>query len=135
MQRSFIYLLFIITVLSGCAGNRSKLDASFELAGRNKNELQKVISYFEKSGDPLKAKAAVFLIENLPFHRTYKKNGAFDSCFDKIKQVTGSNLSGRRTYFESLMRDTKNRSGAHQPWSNTEIIKVVNADFLINNIN
>ncbi|HEX6429943.1 MAG TPA: hypothetical protein VF008_19750 [Niastella sp.] len=136
MQCSFFYLFLIITMLSGCAANQSKLAISYELAGRNKNELQKVIAYFEKSGDPLKSKAAIFLIENLPFHRTYKINRTFDNCFDKINQApvdTGGN--DRRKYFESLLRAVKNPSNAQQQWSSTEIVKGVKADFLINNIN
>jgi hypothetical protein len=136
MQRSFFYLLSIITVFSGCAANQSKLDVSFELAGRNKKELQKVISYFEKSGDPLKAKAAIFLIENLPYHRTYKINRAFDNCFDNVNKLPADTSGNdRRKYFESLLRAVKNSSNTPQQWSSTEIVKAVNADFLINNIN
>jgi hypothetical protein len=37
-------------------------------AGKNRIELEKVISYFKKSGDPLKLKAAYFLIENMDIH-------------------------------------------------------------------
>ncbi|MBO9203840.1 MULTISPECIES: hypothetical protein [Niastella] len=136
MQRSLFYLLSIITILSGCATNQTKLEISFELAGRNKKELQKVISYFEKSKDPLKAKAAVFLIENLPYHKTFKINRAFNNCFDNINQAAvDSSGNDRRKYFESLLKAVKNRPNSPQQWSSTEMVKAVNADFLINNIN
>ena len=47
------------------------LDQSLELAGDNRQELEKVLTYFEDDEDPLKYEAACFLIENMPYHGTF----------------------------------------------------------------
>ena len=47
------------------------LNQSLELAGDNRQELEKVLTYFEDDKDPLKYEAACFLIENMPYHGTF----------------------------------------------------------------
>ena len=49
------------------------LDSAFEQAGVNRGEMEKVLEYFRNDPDTLKYSAAVFLIENMPYH--YNHNG------------------------------------------------------------
>lgn len=55
----------LVSVLISCHTN-SKLDQALSLAGENRSELEKGLEYYKKDSDPLKLKAAIFLIENMP---------------------------------------------------------------------
>lgn len=58
-----VTLLFLI-VITGCDSS-SALDRALDMAGDNRIELEKVLDHFKD--DSLKYKAAVFLIENMPY--------------------------------------------------------------------
>jgi len=48
------------------------LENALELAGRNRIEIEKVLTHYRKNPiDSLKYKAAIFLIENMPGHYSY----------------------------------------------------------------
>ena len=66
---SKITAMIVITIsLMSC---NDVLDRSLELAGDNRQELEKVLAYFEDDEDPLKYESACFLIENMPYHGTF----------------------------------------------------------------
>ena len=58
-----VTLVFLI-VITGCDSS-SALDRALDMAGDNRIELEKVLEHFKD--DSLKYKAAVFLIENMPY--------------------------------------------------------------------
>ena len=61
--------MILVVSLMSCIND--VLDQSLEQAGNNRQELQKVLTYFEDDEDPLKYEAACFLIENMPYHGTF----------------------------------------------------------------
>ena len=69
-------ILIISLVFVSCGAKKERitpLNAALELAGKNSNELKKVLSrYAQNTGDSLKYKAACFLIENMPWHSYYE---------------------------------------------------------------
>lgn len=65
--KAIVAMVLVVTLLS-C---NNTLDQSMELAGDNRQELEKVLAYFEDDEDPLKYEAACFLIENMPYHGTF----------------------------------------------------------------
>jgi hypothetical protein len=59
-------------VFTGCASYPDSLKSNFQLAGKNNNELKKVIRYYSVyRADSLKRKAAIFLIGNMDAHESY----------------------------------------------------------------
>lgn len=65
-------ITFLLFILVGCASYSDSLKSNFQLAGKNKSELKKVIHHYSvHSTDSLKIKAAIFLIENMDAHMSY----------------------------------------------------------------
>ena len=61
------------------------LDSALDQAGSNIEEMEKVLEHFKDDPDTLKYSAAVFLIENMPYHYTQDGKGLYSvdsaSCF------------------------------------------------------
>ncbi|MRX70064.1 hypothetical protein SAMN06265349_10799 [Flavobacterium resistens] len=72
-------------LLVSCNKHSSKIETVLDNAGDNKEELQKVLTYYKNdSADSLKYKAAVFLIESMDGHSSYKILPGFEGAFNKI---------------------------------------------------
>ena len=75
-------ILLLLSFLSSC---NPQLDAALEQAGSNRDEMEKVLAHFKDDPDTLKYSAAVFLIENMPYHYTQDGKGLYSvdsaSCF------------------------------------------------------
>ncbi len=73
MKKSFLFYLIFLP-LAGFPLSNLPLPAAVRLAlikaGKNKGELEKVISHYKKTGEPQKLKAAYFLIENMDAHNS-----------------------------------------------------------------
>ena len=90
MKTNTIKSLFLILLLSSLFSchKKSNLEQALEFAGENRVELEKVLTHYsQNTDDSLKYRAAVFLIENMPWHYSY--GGEYiesyvrriDSCF------------------------------------------------------
>lgn len=139
-----IFFLFLVCAVGISCKKQypSDIQESLELAGDNKNELEKVISHYEENkNDSLKLKAALFLIKNMKFHTSEDKFTYADEIFNKIKNIktAGNNLfedRKRKSYIEKQL-DSINTiypdALTRQNFKASDITKI-NADFLINNI-
>lgn len=78
-------LLLIMLLLISCDRQLSK---SLELAGDNRAEMEKVLEHFKHDPDPLKYKAARFLIENMPYHYSYEGEAVekYDSAYLRMAE-------------------------------------------------
>lgn len=86
MNRNFKYTLVIVLVIiligkviinSLRKENVTSLETVLQVAGENRQELEKVLHYYRINlPDSLKYKAANFLIENIPFY-TYSDREQF----------------------------------------------------------
>lgn len=67
------YLLYLIgaLLLTACSGKDPLLTAALEQAGKNRNELEKVLNRY-RNEDREKYLAACFLVRNMPFHGSYE---------------------------------------------------------------
>ena len=54
-----------------------RLDDALDMAGDNRGELEKVLRHFKNNPDTLRYSAAVFLIENMPYHYTQDGKGPY----------------------------------------------------------
>ena len=64
-KKTATLLVLCMILLCSC---EQKVDLALKFAGDNRQELEKVLDHFKNDPDPLKYKAAKFLIENMPYH-------------------------------------------------------------------
>lgn len=85
MRVNSLYCFFALTILLlssvAMVSCDRRLDEALEMAGDNREEMEKVLRHYEEEGDTLKYNAAKFLIENMPYHYSY--NGVCIDSLDK----------------------------------------------------
>lgn len=82
------YMIFLLLFLSSCThfSQNDALQFALQRAGENRAELEKILKHY--SGSPendLKYKAAVYLIENRPYHYSYVMTPAIEHHLDQIE--------------------------------------------------
>ncbi len=131
MKKIYASLLLILILVS-CNKYPEKLDSALNQADTNRNELEKVLDFYKiNPEDSLKYKAAVFLIENMPYHFSYKPISGFEEVFDSISHFP---MDGPRegTFKKILKENSENKT-----FDNPELIPDINhisSQFLITNI-
>ena len=128
-MRGFAIKIMAFLVVAAITSCNDTLDQSLELAGDNRQELEKVLAYFEDDEDPLKYEAACFLIENMPYHYAPKgKNVDYvDSVYHAMSEYPKEQ---REKVFKELLK------AKDLPNGRPEIdIRTLKADFLIKVIN
>lgn len=119
--------LFVLAVcLIACNPN---LDSALEQAGENREELEKVLEHFKDDPDTLKYSAAVFLIENMPYHYTQEGKGveSIDSAYLAMAEYPKEQ---REKVFKELTKDMNASED-----KGVLDIRTVKADYLIKVIN
>lgn len=104
------------------------VNKALDNAGSNREELKKVLDYFDGEHDGLKGKSAKFLISNMPYNYTY--TGEYIHALDSAYLVMAENPTRDRAdvfkrMVESFFDDREAVSDLH----------VVSSEYLINNIN
>lgn len=106
-----------------------RLDDALELAGDNKGELEIVLEHFKEDSNPLKYKAAVFLIENMPYHESYYGENAkmcddiYISMARNAKELRDSVISSKS---ELLLKNNRERIPDIKTVKSEYLIKVIN---------
>ena len=59
------HIIVSLVLLCSCD---ARLNSALDQAGSNRDEMEKVLEHFKDDPDTLKYSAAVFLIENMPYH-------------------------------------------------------------------
>ena len=115
--------MFIAIFISTSCNKR--LNHALALAGNNSTELQTVLKHFEDDPNPLKYKAAKFLIENMPSQFQIEGNtvNIIDSIYARASNV---NLNVRTKYFEDSMKGIASNS-----FYATYDISTIKAEYLI----
>jgi hypothetical protein len=135
MKKLLLVLLFIPLSLLSQSNNTypALVEAVLTKAGQNRAELEKSISYFKKSGDPLKLKAVYFLISNMDIHYSKDYYWADSITLKRVYFDENSypDFASAVTAFETI----KAKSGNLKPVPYTyRDIDTIKADFLISNI-
>lgn len=108
--------------LGACDGN---LRHSLDMAGDNREELEKVLTHFKDDADPLKYKAAKFLIENMPYH--YSLEGKGIEQYDSVYLIMSEEpIQFRDSVFRQLMENVDSKNMIAVP-----DIRLMKADYLI----
>jgi len=130
------YLIGALLVLAGlfvsCEKRADYLEQALQFAGENRPELEKVLQrYSIDPEDSLKYEAAVFLIENMPGHHSYKHAKQMEAYHNEIDSVI--KLCEKR---EDVKIQMEKISKKYESYSNDIIfdIHIMTADYLIDNI-
>lgn len=102
-----------------------RLNSSLDQAGSNRDEMEKVLEHFKDNPDTLKYSAAVFLIENMPYHYTQDGKGVYsvDSAYLAMAEYPKEQ---REKVFKELTKDVDTSED-----SLAIDIRTVKADYLI----
>jgi len=110
--------------------NESKLEQALELAGKNRSELEKALKYYRH--EPLKLKAAKFLIENMDIC-SFDTSPELDACYKTIDSIFAINGSEDLTQEQdSLLTHLKRPNSFY--FKTIPGLQYVSAEFLIDNI-
>jgi hypothetical protein len=130
IKHLFFILISSIAVFSSCKENN--LEETLRLSGKNRSELERVLSHYKN--DALKLKAAQFLIENMSGHYSYSENNPglksyyaeIDSVYELFKGLERDSLI---VIYEAIAKKydlSKIDMAADE--------QCITADYLINNI-
>lgn len=126
------YLCIVALVLVSCNNYSSGTIRALKEAEDNKQELEKVLNFYEEdSVDSLKYKAAVFLIENMSNHYSYKSVTGFEGAFDSISNYQRGGI--RRDVFEKILDSVSQKITLSKPELIPDV-KSVTSKYLIDNI-
>lgn len=126
MILGIIAVISIAGYLGACDGN---LRHSLDMAGDNREELEKVLRHFKDDPDPLKYKAAKFLIENMPYH--YSFEGKDMERYDSVYLEMAKYPAQKR---DSVLAKLSGELDLSDVRINPDILSV-NAEYLIKAIN
>jgi hypothetical protein len=125
------FLLLTGCLFFSCKPFSPSIEEVLQQADSNRGELEKVLAHYgQYPADSLKFKAAIFLIENLPGHYSYRGNGIED-YYEKTLPVLYSTLNTQRK------KDSLERIAEQFPSLEADTIedcKIITANFLIQNI-
>jgi len=97
MNSRLFYFLFIPFFCFSCGKKQDYLEEALQLAGDNRTEFEKVLTHYRQNpADSLKYKAAVFLIENMPQHYSYKGEPV-DHYYSEINKLFLMNYPSSET--------------------------------------
>ena len=120
-----LFFIFIAFSLYACTTEKNNMERLLNQAGANRSELEKVLSHYKANADPLKLQAAKFLIENMPYYYSYKKNDLIDT----LKTLKSQSL---RRLEDEVVEKWKHVSYYSMP--KIYDVHVITAEYLINNI-
>ncbi|GHT78832.1 hypothetical protein AGMMS50262_21880 [Bacteroidia bacterium] len=137
MKNAFKYpiyaVLFLIFFVMSCQQKTDYLKETLQLAGNNRVELEKVLQHYAfDPNDSLKYKAAVFLIENIQGHYSYKNKEYLEAYYHELDSMVNENQD-----YEMNKRLMEKFSYKYQGAAIQEIvedIQIITAEYLIENI-
>lgn len=128
---SFTKIVFFLPVLFWSCMQNDMLEQSLQLAGDNREELERVLEHYRNDAE--KYAAAAFLIANMPAHYSYRDSAAMARYYDLAEQVLACD-----TLTPVQQRDTlKNFCSNEIPNATKSVVsdvKLIRSDFLIYSI-
>ncbi|MDR0510962.1 MAG: hypothetical protein LBH06_07710 [Rikenellaceae bacterium] len=127
-MNKFVLAFICMILLQGCCRN-SDLESALRFAGDNRVELEKVLEHYAADPDPLKLKAARFLIENMPGHCSYDSDGM--ELFAQLAMpviLSDLSIGAKKRSLEAVSASVGNRIRIVQD------ARTITANYLIRNI-
>ena len=91
--------LIVLVALAIASCSYDQVDVALRMAGENRSELERVLEYFEKTGDKEKIAASRFLIKNMPGHRSMR--GAYEEYWNEADRILSAS-DGSLSVLDSL---------------------------------
>jgi hypothetical protein len=125
-------LLIIHFLFGTCKNAPDDLEIALNLAGNNRNELEKVLQHYQQHpADSLKYKAAVFLIENMPYYYSYR-----NKTLEHYQKELYPTAIKRDCTGEDAVKMLERKYGKLNPREFEKLydVEIITADYLIRNI-
>lgn len=124
-----IVILLLLPFLLSCH-RKSSLEQVLELAGKNRPELEKVLDHYKH--EPLKLKAAKFLIENMDSY-SFVTSPELDDYYKTMDSIFAINGNDDLTREQDSLLTQLNKPNSFS-FKSIPDLQYVSADFLIDNI-
>ena len=123
--RMILWIIAEISIASSLGSCDGNLRQSLDMAGDNREELEKVLRHFKEDPDPLKYRAAKFLIENMPYHYSFegKAMEQYDSAYLAMSKEP---IQFRDSVFKQLMENVDSKDMTAVP-----DVRSLKADYMI----
>lgn len=128
-MKNFILTLLSIILFSCRSSDEKQLNEALKFAEKNRGELEKVLKYYENN--PLKLKAAKFLIRNIPFYFAYESE-QLDLYRNNLYKIAIENECSD----DEAIRIAQKRFGilSNNMFRKVYDAHIITADYLIKNI-
>ena len=135
----FLAFGFFILTLSSCYKSKDKLPNDLlQMAGSNRTELLKVLAHYSRPTDSLKLRAAVFLIKNMKYKKSYSSEqvSLFHDFFQLLDSRWVANTINEKDVNAQLRNvfDSLDLDNISIRLTRTEDIKYIKSSYLIENI-
>lgn len=133
-MKNYVYILITSLCFLSCSKKTSYIEQALVLAKENRVELEKVLNHYKNNpADSLKYSAAVFLIENMPGHHSYKNTALLSKYYDAIDKalISCKNLDTLQTV--TLLNSVSSQF-SNRKIEQIQDIHIMKADFLIQDI-
>ncbi|MDR1341105.1 MAG: discoidin domain-containing protein [Prevotellaceae bacterium] len=122
-------LLFLLIMAAGCTKSPSLLEQALEISGDNRIELEKILYHYRN--EPLKLKAAQFLIANMPGHVSYRNQEYVEKYYDEIDSVNLHADLGNEELVDIYKTIVAKYSETSPP---VQYLRIISAAYLTDNI-
>ncbi len=130
---NIISLFVLTTTLYSCQDRGNNLSLVLKTAGDNRLELETVLNHYRKEDcNPLKLRAAEYLIRNLPAHYSYLDEDVY-SYYDYAALILSDTMLTPEQQRDSLLTITDCKY-SDLPSNIVPDAQIIKADFLIDNI-
>ncbi|MEA4974278.1 MAG: hypothetical protein VB046_00915 [Paludibacter sp.] len=130
---TFITCCVLLFVLHSCIRNQPDyLEQALSIAGANSVELEKVLQHYKK--EPLKLKAARYLIENMTAHYSYIDENAFLAYYGEIDSLYEATSQLPHDTRLHLYDSISEQYTGIVKYNTATDLKTIKAKFLIDNI-
>lgn len=122
MNKRILFLFAVILLLTSC---RNELNKSLDFSGANRYEFEKILEHFKEDSNPLKYRAACFIIENIPYHHTL-----YDDRAKKFEDAYIAMATDAMEFHDSVIaRELDKLKGV--PLTTRSEVLIIKADYLI----
>lgn len=127
-MKLIIHLLCAL-IFIGCSKPNNELNLAFKLAGKNRNQLEKVLKHYSCPQDSMKYKAAVFIMVNLT--DSYTNSG---KVYNGYRNVYSTLSKVNKSQRNEILRIGLDSLGLNSKVETKPTLRVISADYLIKHI-
>lgn len=122
------FLMILLLNFSACNSQMSEIEFALKEAGKNRGELEAVLSHYTRLNDTLKLKAAKYIIQYMPYHFSYRIGiRDYYRAIDSVVALSDDKLQQEK-HIKLLQPIFENRYKKYRD------IETISADFLIQSI-